>query len=823
MARVLYIAVDACDADLMLAFAAQGHCPNLAALLSESAVTDTVAPYGTYVGSSWMTITTGSDVGTHRYWNWMEIDPATYELVGTTPRDARGRPFWEHLSDAGRRVAVLDVPHAGVPTDFNGVLLKEWGCHDRHDGTASYPASLLDDLDRTFGRHPVGCRDHPNGDPAFAPCDYTMRDGWYRTVDEERRLLDLLRDGIDAKHRVSAQLLADGPWDLFATVLGEAHCVGHQFWHVHDERHPRHDPAARQLLGDPVADVYARLDAVIGDLVAQVPPDTTVYVQMNHGMGPHFDGDHLLDQLLERIDDSMRGRFTPGRTTRIGRRVYDSTPDALRGIARRSAAAAARGKARRGAPVVAGRAGPDPDRRFFQIPGNTTVGAVRFNVLGREERGIVRPGADLDRLMSTVSDALLEVIDIDSGRPLVRAVRRSDDVFEHAHGDRLPDLFVEWDRSSLVERVWSPTTGTVAAPYDHWRTGDHHERGVLLARGPGIAPGHRPASIVLQDVAPTIAAALDVTLPDVDGRVHWDLVGDAHRQLSRALADVAAGRAERRIDALEAENAQLRRRVELGERERLITTTMAWLGREPVHDDVLISVVTPTYARPDRLEEAIRSVIAQRHQSWEMVIVDDGSDTAAAVVAGFDDERVRLIDADHGGVCRARNIALEHVKGEIVTYLDDDNWLDPGWLHAVEWAFRNHPASSVLYGARVLDDVTRAHGMGDGGWPFLQFNAFDRAALEQDNFADMGVLAHRADHPARFDDPLVECGDWDFFLSLTEHETPLELPAIAFYYRTDGTDRLTGQQPEDAARVRQKWAARRAAPGGIGASDHPVR
>ncbi len=802
--QVLYVALDACDSALMQRLADAGLCPTFKALFDGAAVIPTQAPAGTFVGSSWMTITTGRDVEHHGYWNWHEVDPATYQLLAPTPRDARGRPFWEQLSDAGRRVAVLDVPHAAVPPSLNGVLLKEWGCHDRHDGTASFPAELLDELDRTIGRHPLGCRDHPHGAEAFSPCDYTLRDGPTRTLDEERQLVDLIRAGIDAKHRASLQVIEQGPWDLFATVLGEAHCVGHQFWHVHDDAHPRHDPAARRLLGDPVEDVYVRLDRVLGDLLARADDDTTVFVQMNHGMGPHFDGDHLLDQLLERIDESLRRRFEPGSWSRLGAAAYGATPAPLRRAARQGIAAAARLKSRRAPAARSARPGPSADRRFFQIPGNTAVGAVRFNIAGRESGGIVDP-AELDALCTAVGEALLDVVDIDSGRPLVRSVVRSDTVLRRAADDRLPDLFVEWERGSQIERVWSPTTGTVVAPYEHWRTGDHHDRGVFVARGPGIVPGRRTDVMSLTDVAPTIAAALGVELQDVDGRARWDLVGAAGvRRARRDVVDARLDEAARRI-------ADLEQRATMSEREHQIATTMAWLANQPRDDDVMVTVITPTHARPDRLAEAIRSVVDQRHQNWELIVVDDGSNSAAAVVDGFGDDRIRLVEIEHGGVCRARNVGLELAKGEIVTYLDDDNWLDPGWLHAIAWAFRNHPDDDVLYGVRVIDDVNRVHGLAPGGWPWLQFLPFDRAGLECGNLADMGVIAHRASCQARFDERLVECGDWDFLLALTEHVTPLELPAIAFYYRTDGTDRLTGQQPEDAPAVREKWARRRAA------------
>jgi predicted AlkP superfamily phosphohydrolase/phosphomutase len=502
--RVLFVGLDACDATTMLGLAAAGRCPNLAGLLATSAVAGTAAPYGTFVGSSWMTISTGTNVGTHAYWNWIEVDPATYGLVGTTPRSVQARPFWELLSDAGQRVAVFDIPHLGVPPRFNGVVVKEWGCHDRHDGTASFPPSALVELDREIGRHPVGCRDHPRGDEAFAPCDYASRAGRHpggrRTVDEQRHLLELLRAGVEAKRLASLRLLADGPWDLFATVLGEGHCVGHQMWHLHDAAHPWHDPALRRELGDPVEDIYERLDGVLGDLLARVGPETAVLLEMNHGTGPHFDGSHLFEPVLARLDDSLSGRSR-------GRRWWNAIAAQYTRVG-----------------GEAGRAALRRSRRFFPILGNTAVGAVRFNVVGRESHGLVTPGAEFEALRDALTQELLTIVDLDSGRPFVTSVVRADDVLTRFAGDRFPDLFVEWERTSLPERLSSPTIGEIRSPYRHWRSGDHHRGGVFTVRAPGVTPGRRSEPMDLVDSAPTIAALLGVELPGVDGRPRLDLL-----------------------------------------------------------------------------------------------------------------------------------------------------------------------------------------------------------------------------------------------------------------------------------------------------------
>lgn len=839
----------------------RGTCPNLGRMLAEGASVGTVAPYGTFVGSSWMTISTGVGVGTHRYWNWQEVDPDSYSLRPTSPRDARRPPFWRALSDAGRRVAVLDVPHADVPDQLHGVLLKEWGCHDRHHGTASHPPELRAELEGLVGPHPYGSIDHPGGHEAFAPCDYVLRAGEHRTRDEERRLHAAILDGVRIKRAASLAVVDREPWDVMVSVHGESHCVGHQLWHVHDPDHPRHDPATRALLGDPVVEVYRELDASIGEHLDRVGDDAAVWLLMNHGMGPHFDGDHLLDEILRRLDprvDAHRG----GQATRATGPVIARLPGPARVLAQAAVAAAVRRRSDAAPPPPAPTTGPSPERSFYPIPGNTAVGAVRFNVVGREARGVVQP-AEVSALTAELAARLLDVVQVDTGRPAIRAVVPSCDVLERAPDDGLPDLFVEWDRSAPVERVWSPHTGTVAAPYTHWRTGDHTDRGMVVVRAPGVRPGRRHEPMSLVDVAPTICAAVGVELPGSEGQVRRDLlpgrgaapasVGPPRRRGSlRALpveptrprprrapspsvveATLALGvetaqrvaELERRLadqeHALAAERARAdaaSARLEALGRERTVWATTLWLAQEPVVERDLVTVVTPTRRRPDKLRRAIDSVLAQRYPRWELVVVDDGDDAGKSVVADVGDERISYHRIPHGGACAARNVALERARGSIIAYLDDDNTLDPGWLHAVVWAFHQHPEHQVLYGARVFDDAARSLRQGEGGFPWVQLEPYDRAGLEQHNMADMGVLAHRAGIPgARFDEAFWECGDWDLFLSITEERAPLMLPVVAVYYRTDGQDRLTGRFEHHADLVRQKWARRAGRAGEAGA------
>ncbi len=211
-------------------------------------------------------------------------------------------------------------------------------------------------------------------------------------------------------------------------------------------------------------------------------------------------------------------------------------------------------------------------------------------------------------------------------------------------------------------------------------------------------------------------------------------------------------------------------------------------------DEPLVSVVLPTFDRPERLNRAIASVLDQRYENWELLVVDDGGtrDLQAVVVAD-DDERIRWSRIDHGGACAARNHALRMARGDLIAYLDDDNVMDPDWLFSVVWAFGQRPDRDVLYGAFVIDDLSRVSDKAASGeLPRVILYPFSRDGLRKSNLADTGSIAHRAGLSAAvWDESLREMGDWDLLLRLTADQDPLVLPVIAHYYTTDAPDRLT--------------------------------
>lgn len=90
-----------------------------------------------------------------------------------------------------------------------------------------------------------------------------------------------------------------------------------------------------------------------------------------------------------------------------------------------------------------------------------------------------------------------------------------------------------------------------------------------------------------------------------------------------------------------------------------------------------VSVIMPTFNREDFIEEAIKSVLSQTYQDFELIIVDDGStDNTKAKITPYLGGKCTYYNLGHqGNISRLRNFGLQKAKGTYIAYLDsDDVW-----------------------------------------------------------------------------------------------------------------------------------------------------
>lgn len=92
-----------------------------------------------------------------------------------------------------------------------------------------------------------------------------------------------------------------------------------------------------------------------------------------------------------------------------------------------------------------------------------------------------------------------------------------------------------------------------------------------------------------------------------------------------------------------------------------------------------VSIMMPAYNAGKYLDEAVRSVISQTYENWELVIVDDGSEDETLQIAESwqsRDPRIRAVGIEHSGCPVARNVCFAHCTGEIIARQDADDLQD---------------------------------------------------------------------------------------------------------------------------------------------------
>ncbi len=243
----------------------------------------------------------------------------------------------------------------------------------------------------------------------------------------------------------------------------------------------------------------------------------------------------------------------------------------------------------------------------------------------------------------------------------------------------------------------------------------------------------------------------------------------------------------------------------------LIGRGTEWAAAAPLEAEPTVSVILPTRDRRPLLQRAIASVLAQSYTRWELIVVNDGStdDTSEAIAElAHVDDRITSLNSGGVGGAAARNAGLEHVGGDIVTFLDDDNTLASHWLRAVADHMGRVSECRALYGAQLrlsIDPAARS------GVEVLFAEKFDLADLLENNYIDLGALAVRSEHPElRFDPDLKALQDWEMIARIAAVDPLTPLPALASCYSLAAPDRISEVHGGDAAvaKMRKRLAAR---------------
>ena len=522
--RIVLLGIDGANPQLLRQWARDGILPNLADLMSRGLSATTESLPGFFIGATWPSLYTGTSPAHHGFHYQLQLRPGTYDLYRPEQTHlVRSPPFWQHVSRASKRVAVLDVPLSQIDTSINGVQTVEWGGHDAVYGFQTFPPALAAHIHERFGDHPLG-----------PTCD-----GVRKSADDYAALVEKLVEGVRKKGQITRDVLGRERWDLFVQVFTETHCAGHQCWHLHDAGHPEHDAEIVARIGDPLRSVYVAVDRAIGEIV-QDAGDALIVVLSAHGMASFYGAQFMLRDILLKLGVMKDAQPPPSAPAKeplwvsFASAAWRSLPKSLRA---HLAPLRALHQGTQRTPPPDPTLGIDADNSpCFPLSNGLGVGGIRLNIAGREPAGVLKSGDDVEAFVAQLSADLLAIVDGRTGAPLVRRVLRTRELYRGPLIDALPDLLVEWNdevttgstnvgkgRAARIT-AHSDKLGRIEKANGYSRTGEHRTEGLLVAVGPGVTAGEIARHISVLDLAPTFCKLLDVDFPGGEGQPIAELI-----------------------------------------------------------------------------------------------------------------------------------------------------------------------------------------------------------------------------------------------------------------------------------------------------------
>ena len=161
----------------------------------------------------------------------------------------------------------------------------------------------------------------------------------------------------------------------------------------------------------------------------------------------------------------------------------------------------------------------------------------------------------------------------------------------------------------------------------------------------------------------------------------------------------------------------------------------------------LISIIVPIYNVENYLRQCLDSIVAQTYQNFECLLINDGSpDNSADICREYvsKDSRFRYFEKENGGVSSARNLGIEHSKGEYITFIDSDDWVDSDYLEVLY-------NSLVDERADIAISTYKRFEMGDNCWYVHAFQrGYDKKVFTNKKLMDELLSLDGFDNSYRF-------------------------------------------------------------------------
>ena len=495
--RVIVLGLDAATFDLLDPWIEQGKLPQLARLMDEGAAGVLLSTIHPISPVAWTSFMTGMNAGKHGIFEWSQRIPDSYDCRPVNSTHILGEPFWRYLNRQGISTGIMNVPltyPVSAVAPFDGFLISGLLTPGTHV-TFSWPKGLGPELSEAVGGYEILGK------------ETTAAPGM------EERLAKALLKTVEKRVRAARYLIREYPQDFMMFVFMETDHAQHQLW--------KFLQSDDMQLCDAILNTYQIIDGFVGDLLAELPEETTIIIMSDHGAGPLekilYMNSWLISEGFMRVKHDTLAklkRFVAQHN--VIRRLYKLLACLKLSWLERFVPRHQRANLLNSFVSLAS----DVDWHNTRAYAHGSLGQIYLNVQGREPLGTVRP-EEYDDVRDQIIERLYELRDEETGQGIVDRVYRREEIYSGPALELAPDiLFMAQEYAYITSEGHMRLDGsTLMARNPIGISATHRRNGILIARGPNIRPGQLAESSLL-DLTPTLLYLLGCPIPScMDGQV----------------------------------------------------------------------------------------------------------------------------------------------------------------------------------------------------------------------------------------------------------------------------------------------------------------
>lgn len=467
MSPTIFIALDGATFKVLDPLMQQGIMPFLKEFIANGIKAPLMSTVNPLTPPAFVSMYTGRSPGHHGIFDFTRVEDSgeTVFFPFNDSRNVRCETVWAIANRQNRKSAVFNFVVTSPVNPFCGIMipgLVQW----KYLKTYTFPNTFYNRLkEKPWFNRKALCWDLTHERDAVSSGMPVDQLGWVKDhIEREEQWFQVF------KFMMEEELA-----DLMAMVLDGVDKLQHVCWEFLDPALIPANPDARQKeILDTCHLYFRKLDQFLRSVYEKAGPDARFIITSDHGFGPTEVNFHI-NQLLNDLG-YLHWQATASDV---------SDEEKYRSLKL------------------------DWKKTVAYCPRRSTNGVyIRVST----ESG--RPGisaADYENVRKKITEELLKVINPKTGKPMVVAVHKREDVFSGGAMKDAPDLTVELSDHGFVSTAFSDEG--LVTPIGNV-IGTHYPEGILLARGKGVAKGRALSAKAIIDVAPLLLYSLNLPVPE---------------------------------------------------------------------------------------------------------------------------------------------------------------------------------------------------------------------------------------------------------------------------------------------------------------------